>query len=169
MQGNIECATSTKEYEAHNNMISSWFYCRLSALVIKFNQTNIVHKESKYHSQLRLIQFPLWFLCPLTSSSLACPFLYQLRQDPVRFVLSGTQHIRERRPRWEQLRSDTWDRGGLLATWRRAAQEQGGGERGLFLLFLHFLLPLSRASQSPLFCALFPPWSSPSRSWMSIQ
>ena len=34
-------------------------------------------------------------------------------------MLSGTQHIRERRPRWEQLGSDTWDRGGLLATWRR--------------------------------------------------
>ena len=91
----------------------------MSALVIKFHQTNIAHKESKYHSQWRLIQFPLWFLCPLTSSSLAAPFLYQLRQDPVRFVLSGTQHIRERRPRWEQLGSDTWDRGGLLATWRR--------------------------------------------------
>ena len=139
----------------------------MSALVIKFHQTNIVHKESKYHSLLRLIQFPLWFLCLLTSSSLACPFLYQLRQDPARFVLSGTQHIRERRPRWEQLGSDTWDRGGLLATWRRAAQEQGGGERGLFLLFLHFLPLLSRACQSPLFCALFPPWSSPSRQ-MSI-
>ena len=137
--------------------------------VIKFHQTNIVHKESKYHSQLRLIQFPLWFLCPLTSSSLACPFLYQLRQDPACFVLSGTQHIRERRPRWQQLGSDTWDRGGLARHLEEAAQEQGGGERGLFLLFLHFLLPLSRASQSPLFCALFPPWPSPSRSWMSIQ
>ena len=102
-------------------MISSWFYCRLSALVIKFHQTNIVHKESKYHSQLRLIQFPLWFLCPLTSSSLACPFLYQLRQDPACFVLSGTQHIRERRPRCEQLGSDTWDRGG-------ACSPLGGGQ-----------------------------------------
>ena len=114
---------------------------------------------------MRLTQFPLWFLCLLTSSSLACPFLYQLRQDPARFVLSGTQHIRERRPRWEQLGSDTWDRGGLLATWRRAAQEQGGGERGLFL---HFLPLLSRACQSPLFCALFPSWPSLSRQ-MSIE
>ena len=56
--------------------------------------------------------FSSWFLCPLTGSSLPAPFFYQLRQDPGSFVHSGTQHIRVRGRRCEQLGSDTWDRRG---------------------------------------------------------
>ena len=69
--------------------------------------------------------FSSWFLCPLTGSSLPAPFFYQLRQDPGSFVHSGTQHIRVRGRRCEQLGSDTWDRRG--ACW--ATLSSGGTRR----------------------------------------